>query len=291
MKNLYFMKTHQHNNSQSCKSNFSVLMKWIFTISLIVLLISCKRDIVFCLEQGEIEKETTIKMINSKSTNGLLPFSNFEGIFQYRGHDSWGWFDHTIRLTRIKNSYLLQLIDQRKDPKTRKGSTIYKEYLIGEEQIDSIIEMINLLQCKPVFLESGAGVDGNYYELLIKEDSKVQGFKWQNLIDVRDSKEAKILKKEIANLVGQVMRLCEFSNGSKVIIPNSKGKTSDSLEYDVFLTNQFNLLDYEVYFDGKKMLKNSDRISRISVHKKDTLQLNKRIIVRTELLDGEIIDL
>lgn len=266
-------------------------MNWIVTLSITILIVSCKGNFNFCAERAESEKETIEKMLNSEATNGLLPFANFEGVFQYRGHDSWGWFDHTIRLTRNKNNYVLQLIDQRKDPKTKLRNTIYNELLLNEEQKSSIMAMIELLHCNPVFLETGAGIDGDYYEVIIKNNSKVQGFKWQTIIDSNDSESIMILKRQIAELVGKMMSLCEFPNGSKIVIPNIMKTASDSVEYDVFLANQFNLLDYEVFFDGKPMDKNSERISRFKIHKNDTLHLSQRIIVETELLDGEIIQL
>jgi len=150
---------------------------------------------------------------------------------------------------------------------------------------------IDNLICKPVNLETGIGIDGEFYELIIKNDNKLQAFKWQSIFRSKNSEEFKLLKTEVTSLVGELMKLSEFSNGSKQVILGRNMSTSDSIKVDVFVANQCNIRKSEVFLDNKIVNQNRDGVAELTINKRDTIGIQERIMIKVELLNGDIAEL
>lgn len=260
-------------------------MNRIIIILILITFVSCSETIEYCNNHDEGEIKWINDIYESSTENELLPISDFDGILQYHGTDSWGWFNHTIRVIEIDKKRIIQLFDNRKNPNSRREESIYKEFELSEKQFESLNSKIKMLFCKPGHLETGIGVDGDFYELIIKSENQLQAFKWQSIFRTKDSRELKLLKEEVTEVVGDLMNLCQFPNGSKQIIID-RNSVSDSIQIEVFLSNQFNLRKSVVFFDNRVMNQNSDGIAEFKVHKKDTVEINNRIKVEIELLNG-----
>jgi hypothetical protein len=265
-------------------------MKKIIIILISVFCASCTETVKYCTNHDESEIEFIEKKYNSPPERNLLPLSKISGIIQYHGSDSWGWFDHTIRIVEKDGKTIIQLIDNRNDPITKMNKCTYREIELTKKQIESINSKTDDLLCKSVNLEPGIGIDGSFYELIIKRQNKLQAFRWQTIFLAKDLEQQR-LKDEVTKFVGDLMSLSNFPNGTKQIIKGRNNVTKDSIEIEVFPANQYNIRESEVYLDNKLISQNIDGIAELTIHKKDTIGINNRIKIIIELLNGETIEM
>jgi len=265
-------------------------MKKTVIIMLSLFCASCSETVKYCSNHDENEIEFIEEVYNSSPEKQLLPLSKMSGIIQYHGSDSWGWYDHTIRILEKDGNSIIQLIDNRKDPITKKTKSTYNEIELTEKQIESINRKTNELLCKSVNLEQGIGIDGSFYELIFKQENKLQAFRWQTIFRAKDL-DQKNLKDKVTEFVGDLMSLSKLPNGSKQIVKGRNKVTKDSIEIEIFVANQFNLRRSEVYFDSKLIPQNRDGVAELSIYKNDTVGIYNRIKIDIELLNGEKIEM
>ncbi len=191
-----------------------------------------------------------------------------------------------------QNKYLIiQLYDNRRNIESKKRESIYRESILTDNQYKLLKDKIDQLMCKPVSLETGIGIDGDFYELIIRNENKLQAFKWQSIFRTKNSKELIKLKTEVTTLVGELMKYSQFPNGSKQVIVGRNLNTTDSIEIEVFLANQFNIRKSYVYFDDILVNQNKDRVGKITISKIDTIGIRERIKIKAELLNGNVIEM
>jgi len=256
--------------------------------------VSCKNDNTDCVrsEYDLYAIEKTLRTDIDYPDLKLMAPANFDQIIQFHGHDSWGWFDHTIRIIPGNQGYIIQLIDRRKPDKNSKKKITYYEGILSESEWTSIKIKADALYCNKYQLEENLhGVDGDYYNLILKNGDRSQVFFWQMINEENASEEIKSLKSSIAQLVGEMMNSCHFPNGKKIILPNSRSVINDSLSYDIFLSNQYNILNHTVKYNGVEIPLDGYKVATIKIPVEDTTGLQEKIVVETMLLDGSIIEL
>ena len=268
-------------------------MKILFYIALCILY-SCSSRVEQCHARTKDQSE----LINRILGNGirhkkieLKPASSFDRIIQYQGSDSWGDFAHTIRLIKKNHQYVIELFDDRKTGARRTLNSIQREIPITQNQVDSIFIKANRLLCNAVDLESNNSIDGSYFQLQIKDGRNMQVFYWQRIQNPQDLFSVSMLKDSVSEIVGDLMRLSEFPNGEKYILKNENMLSPDSIEYEVFLSNGFNVLSYEVYYNNKQISQDHDGVAKIKISLVDTIDIRKKIILRLNLFDKRKIDI
>ena len=265
-------------------------MKKIIIILISLICASCNESLEYCSSHDENEIKYIEEVYNSPAERNLLPLSKVSGMIQYHGSDSWGWFNHTIRIVGKDGNKMIQLMDNRNDPITKKNESTYKEIELTEKQIEFISNKTNDLLCKSVYLEPGIGIDGSFYELIIRQENNLQAFRWQTIFRAKDKEQQK-LKDEVTEFVGDLMSLCKFPNGTKQIILGRNKISEDSIEIEVFPANQFNFRSSEIYLDNSIIRQSKDGVGEITIPTNDTIGIKNRVKIKIELLNGEKIEI
>ena len=190
-------------------------MKKASILILILIVYSCSEEVKYCEDHDDYDIELINRINTTRPSKDLLPFSEIEGIIQYRGHEAFGSFNHMIRVVKRDTNRIIQLFKYQKEVDPKEKEFKYMESKLTNEQFKTIDSKMMNLVCKPVSLEKTSSVCGATYEMIISQDNLLQAFSWDNYYSSENSQENKLIKEEVLNLVGELMDLSHFPNGTK----------------------------------------------------------------------------
>jgi len=223
----------------------------------------------------------------------MPPPATYDRVIQYHAQEGWGQYSHTIRLYQEDQQYLIDLKFNIKKGPERTLQTIRKKIELKPDDVEAVWAKAKSMYCKEVDLEPDFTiVDGVRFQLLIKDSIYWQGFEWQIMDNRVRYGRGRIPghKDEVTEIVGDLMRLCQFPNGEKFIYIDSFNTSGDSVAFQIFLGYAYNVLKYKVYLDDKLLGKDPEGIAIVKVPVTDTINFRKRIRINAELLDKREIE-
>lgn len=259
------------------------------------LFFSCGQNNDHCKTHSEQEIKAIERMLDlnfAYDEGKWVQASAYDQLIQYYAHDSWGQYEHIIRLYKVNQQNTIELMSKMKKAPDWKSHSIRHKIVLEPDDIEGLWSKAALLFCKEVYLEPDASsIDGDDFELFIKDGLHQQGFKWQYMRDhIRNGRIASY-KDTVVEIVGDLMLLCNFPNGEKFIDLDRLKSTRDTMSYSIYLGYAFNVLNYRVYLDDKLLSQGPEGQAKVKVAVADTNNLRQRIRIKAKLLDNSQIEL
>lgn len=263
-----------------------------------IFLFSCSPSSDQCRSFTEDETSAIDEMLSARFSYDNIkmePAERYNRVIQYHAQDSWRQYNHIIRLYEVNHQFIIELkSNMYASAPEWPLQTIRRKIELTPIDGESLWSKAKSLYCKEVDLDPDFKIiDGEYCKLLIKEGDHRQGFTWQTMDSQIRYGDGRVPehKDAVTELVGDLMRLCEFPNGKKYIDIDSFYTTKDSSAFKVILGYGYNVLDYNVYFDDKLLDKDIEGEARVRVPVSDTNNIRKRLRIKVTLLDKSEIEL
>lgn len=278
-------------------------MKFKILFFAFLLLFSCRIQTDQCNPHTEEEIREIDEMMNSPIAydgDKMKLASAYDQLIQFHAEDGWGGYKYTIRLYQVNHQHIIEVKSSARYALDRVLNAAKKKIELNPRDVERIWSKANLLFCKEVDLEPDmAIIDGNEYELLIKDGihqqafrwQEMQAFSWQEMQNGVHSGRIPGYKSAVIEMVGDLMRLSQFPSGDKFIAIDTFNTTDDSIALRIDLAYSYNVLYHKVYFDKKILHQDVERQAYIKVPVSDTINLRQRIRIKATLLDNSEIEL
>lgn len=257
-----------------------ILFKGILVSTTLLICISCNTDPVDCVRNTDAELSKVFSIEDYfKDRIEFPPFSTDSNIVRYRYYSEG---EHLALNLVIRNDqYVLQVFEELG---RHQRTSIYKEIQLTASQIEQLLSKIEKVKCLPYDLDPyGPGLHVNRYLLTFNHEGSFGAITWRDVgersRDAFGNEAVNPFKRLTQDLSSYLIRLTGLPLSEKGIVLKDSFQ-NDSLQYEVFIKRGYVAIDFTVLFDGQVWEHDEFYVTKLMVHKSDTIDIKNLVKIR-----------